>query len=159
LIDGRDYEPFIAIVGARQALGLAPRRHGAALAEGVERFTDPATRWATLYAALADPSRLQIMRLLSERPHYGQELAAALGMSGATISHHLGALSRAGVLGVERQAHRTYFVLDQPTLRALLRQGEQFALGEPTRPAETSAETAGERAAQSAARDAHEGMA
>ncbi len=159
LIDGRDYEPFIVIVGARQALGLAPHRHGAALAEGAERFADPATRWATLYTALADPSRLQIVRLLSARPHYGQELAAALGMSGATISHHLGALSKAGVLGVERQAHRTYFVLDQPTLRALLRQGEQFALGGPTGTAETSAETADDSAAESAAHNAHEGMA
>jgi DNA-binding transcriptional ArsR family regulator len=159
LIDGRDYEPFIVIVGARLALGLAPRRRGAGLAEGAERFADPATRWATLYTALADPSRLQIVRLLSERPHYGQELAAALGMSGATISHHLGALSKAGVLGVERQAHRTYFVLDQPTLRALLRQGEQFALGEPTETAETSAESPDDRAVESAAHDTHEGRA
>lgn len=154
LIDGRDYEPFIVVVGARQALGLSPRRRGGAAGEGAERFGDPATRWASLYTALSDPSRLQIVRLLGERPRYGQELAAALGMSGATISHHLGALSKAGVLGVERRAHRTYFVLDQPTLRALLRQGEQFALGEPT----PSAETAG-RADDSAARGAHEGMA
>jgi DNA-binding transcriptional ArsR family regulator len=151
LIDGRDYEPFIVITGARKALGQEPgqaRRRSGALAEGGERFADPAMRWATLYTALADPSRLQIVRLLVERPRYGQELAAALSMSGATISHHLGALSKAGVLGVERRAHRTYFVLDQPTLRALLRQGEQFALGEPATTSDDSA-----------AHDAHEGMA
>jgi biotin operon repressor len=154
LIDGRDYEPFIVIAGARRALGLSPRRRSGALADGsedAERFADPATRWARVYTALADPSRLQIVRLLVERPRYGQELAAALGMSGATISHHLGALSKAGVLGVERRAHRTYFVLDQPTLRALLHQGEQFALGE----AVTTSETTDRGAAQ----NTQEGMA
>ncbi|HZC05115.1 MAG TPA: metalloregulator ArsR/SmtB family transcription factor, partial [Ktedonobacterales bacterium] len=131
LIDGRDYEPFIAVVGARKALGLSARRRGGSLLDSPERFSDPATRWAALYGALADPSRLRIVRLLVERPRYGQELAAALSMSGATISHHLGALSKAGALSIERRAHRTYFVLDPEALRALLRQGEQYALGGP----------------------------
>ncbi|HET9109389.1 MAG TPA: metalloregulator ArsR/SmtB family transcription factor [Ktedonobacterales bacterium] len=136
LIDGRDYEPFVAVVGARKALALGARRRGGSLADGSERFADPASRWATLYGALADPSRLRIVRLLAERPRYGQELAAELGMSGATISHHLTALSKAGALRMERSAHRTYFVLDQESLRGLLRQGEQYALGAPTLPAE-----------------------
>ena len=127
LIDGRDYEPFMSVVGARKALGHAPRRRRDASESG-EGAADPVARWAALYTALADPSRLQIVRLLVERPRYGQELAAALGMSGATISHHMSALSRAGVLGVERRAHRTYFVLDADALRALLRQGETYLL-------------------------------
>lgn len=134
LFDGRDYEPMIVICGARKALGANRRRGAEALvggAEGAERFADPATRWARVYAALADPSRLQIVRLLVERPRYGQELAATLGMSGATISHHLDALGKSGVLRIERRAHRTYFALDHEELRALLRQGEQYALGAP----------------------------
>ncbi len=108
LIDGRDYEPFVAVVGAHKALALGARRRGGSLAEASERFAEPASRWAALYGALADPSRLRILRLLVERPRYGQELAAELGMSGATISHHLGALSKAGALRMERSAHRTY---------------------------------------------------
>ncbi len=131
LIDGRAYEPFIAAAGARNVLGLARRRRGAVSAGSAERGADPATHWATVYAALADPSRLQIVRLLAERSRYGQELAAALGISGATVSHHLGALNKAGVLAMERRAHRTYFVLDPHALRDLLREGEQFALGAP----------------------------
>lgn len=155
LIDGRDYEPFITIIGTRKALGLS-RRRGGPSAEGSDRFADPAIRWAALYTALADPSRLLIVRLLVERPRYGQELAEALGMSGATISHHLNALSKAGALGVERRAHRTYFVLDHEALRGLLRQAERFALGESgkrgeqTTPADDTSE---------AHEDTHEGMA
>ncbi|MGH2503337.1 MAG: ArsR/SmtB family transcription factor, partial [Ktedonobacterales bacterium] len=87
-----------------------------------------------LYTALGDPSRLKIVRLLGERPHYGQELAAALGMSTATISHHLDALNKTGALALERRAHRTYFTLDTLALRGLLRAGEHFALGESAEP-------------------------
>lgn len=137
LIDGLDrqpYEPFIAIVGARRALGLATRRRSGALPDGAERFADPADRWAALYTALGDPSRLKIVRLLGERPHYGQELAAALGMSTATISHHLDALNKTGALALERRAHRTYFTLDTQALRGLLREGERFVLREPDEP-------------------------
>ncbi|HEX8733124.1 MAG TPA: metalloregulator ArsR/SmtB family transcription factor [Ktedonobacterales bacterium] len=123
------YEPFIAVVGARRALGLT-RRRSAALPDSGERFADPVERWAALYAALGDASRLRIVRLLAERPRYGQELAAELGMSAATVSHHLAALEKAGALSMERRAHRTYFTLDARALRMLLRAGERFALGE-----------------------------
>lgn len=130
-LDGHAYEPFIAIVGARKALGLATRRRSGALPGAAERFADPSIRWAALYTALGDPSRLKIVRLLAERPHYGQELATALGMSTATISHHLDALNKTGALALERRAHRTYFTIDTRALRELLREGERFALGEP----------------------------
>ena len=139
LIDGRDYEPFVSVVGARKALGHTSRRRRD-VTESADGFADPVARWAALYTALADPSRLRIVRLLVERPRYGQELAAALGMSGATISHHINALSRAGVLSVERRAHRTYFVLDTDALRALLRQGESFLLDTPPLTAESIAD-------------------
>jgi DNA-binding transcriptional ArsR family regulator len=162
LIDGRDYEPFIVITGTRKALGQelgqARQRRSGALADGSERFADPATRWATLYMALADPSRLQIVQLLVERPRYGQELAAALGMSGATISHHLDALGKAGVLGVERRGHRTYFVLDHTALRALLRQGEAFALGKPGSAPDNFTDATNATTPEHAS-DAHEGTA
>ena len=159
LFDGRDYEPIIVICGARKALGLGRRRGADALvggAEGVERFANPAMRWAKVYAALADPSRLQIVRLLVERPRYGQELAAALGMSGATISHHLDALGKSGVLRIERRAHRTYFALDHEELRALLRQGEQYALGAPS---DAQLERRPERQATAHATPTDEGIA
>lgn len=155
LVDGRAYEPFIAIAGTQLALGLARRRRGGA--EGADRAIDPAIRWAAVYAALADPSRLRILRLLAERPRYGQELAAELGVSGATVSHHLSALSKAGILSIERQAHRTYCVLDRATLRALLRRGEGFALSEPAAD-DTDADIDGD-SADEGARDAHTGMA
>lgn len=125
LLDGTDYEPLIVNVGTRLALGEAPAsRRQAAPAErgdGIEHAAD-------FFAVLADPSRLRLMRLLAERPRYGTELAAALGMSGATVSHHADQLMRAGLVAVERRAHRTYYALQVAALRRELEHGDRFIL-------------------------------
>ncbi len=42
--------------------------------------------------ALGDPTRLKILRLLVERPCYLQEMARTLGVTPATVLHHLGVL-------------------------------------------------------------------
>jgi DNA-binding transcriptional ArsR family regulator len=58
--------------------------------------------------ALADDTRLQVLRLIAERPRSTQELAPLVGLSEAALSKHLRHLAEAGVL----QAQRTgYYVL------------------------------------------------
>lgn len=42
--------------------------------------------------ALSDPTRLKILRQLVERPCYLQEMAKALGLTSATVLHHVGIL-------------------------------------------------------------------
>ena len=132
LFDGAAYEPFIVLLGAEAVFALgaadAPGRRGARKSPLGARSADPAERWASLYAALGDPTRLRIVRLLAERPRYGQELATTLHISGATISHHMDALSHAGILALERRAHRTYFTLQGEALATLLRDGERYLL-------------------------------
>ena len=53
-------------------------------------------------AALADPTRRQIVTLLSGGPRRAGELAAATGMSAPAISRHLRALLAASVIADER---------------------------------------------------------
>lgn len=132
LFDGLDYEPFILAIAPEAVLGpepLAQRGRRFRAASGGPTALAPEDRYATLFGALADPSRLRLVRLLAERPQYGQELAAALGMSAPTISHHIGALMRAGLVAIERQSHRTYYVLDTALLLDLLTEGGRFATG------------------------------
>lgn len=125
LLDGTDYEPLIVNVGTRLALGDSPlARVRAAPTEGGAA----AERAASLFAVLADPSRLRLVRLLAERPRYGQELAAALGTSGATVSHHAEQLLKAGLVAIERRAHRTYYVLQAGALRGALERADRFIL-------------------------------
>lgn len=124
LLDGTEYEPLIITIGTRLALGEAPfpRR-------GIPPTGSGESEWAAgLFALLADPSRLRLVRLLAARPHYGLELAAALGMSGATVSHHVDLLMKAGLVVIERRAHRTYYVLQVDTLRREIARGAHFIL-------------------------------
>ncbi len=59
--------------------------------------------------ALADESRLRILRLLAERAMYTQQIAEALGTSHVTVLHHLAVLRAARLIRVvERQQTRWY---------------------------------------------------
>ncbi|HEY7341973.1 MAG TPA: metalloregulator ArsR/SmtB family transcription factor [Ktedonobacterales bacterium] len=127
LFDGMDFEPLISMVGTERVLtepGYA-RRSGR-LRPPALTSPDPVERWAQLHAALADPTRLRILRLLMESPRYGQELAALMSVSGATISHHISELSRAGILRLERRGQRTYFQIQSEALRALLDESRRY---------------------------------
>jgi len=57
-----------------------------------------------LLQALADPTRLQAVELLSEAPRRAGELADELGMSPPAMSKHLRVLLRAGIVVDERPA-------------------------------------------------------
>lgn len=59
---------------------------------------------AALFAALADENRVRLVALLARRPHYGEELAEFLGLSPATISHHLRRLREVGLVRREKQS-------------------------------------------------------
>ncbi|MBY8857530.1 metalloregulator ArsR/SmtB family transcription factor [Nocardia sp. CA2R105] len=55
--------------------------------------------------ALADPVRVKLMSLLlanRETGENGGDLAAAVGLSESTVSHHLGQLRKAGLVDSER---------------------------------------------------------
>lgn len=127
LFDGMRYEPMVSMVGTQRILASSGRgRRSGRLRLPALPSPDPVDRWAQVYTALADPSRLRIARLLLERPRYGQELATLLHMSGATISHHVGELSKAGILRLERRGQRTYFHIQSEALRALLDESRRY---------------------------------
>lgn len=57
-----------------------------------------------VFAALADPTRRQVVQLLGVRPHRAGELAEAAGMSPPAMSRHLKVLLDAGLVADERIA-------------------------------------------------------
>lgn len=61
--------------------------------------------------ALADPARVKIMSLLFSSSAGAQnsgELAALLGLSESTVSHHIAQLRRAGFIESDRQGMHVY---------------------------------------------------
>ncbi len=86
----------------------------------------PPRQLVRLYKALCDETRLKILRLVTHEELYATEIAERLGLSKATVSHHMMLLRAAGLVEVrgERKVERYYALhheaLDLPT--ATLRQ-------------------------------------
>ncbi|MCL5046141.1 MAG: metalloregulator ArsR/SmtB family transcription factor [Actinobacteria bacterium] len=82
-------------------------------------------RTAEFYRALGDETRLRVVDMLAGRPMFGLELAKALGISPATVSHHLSKLRSAGIVRSEKRDNLVYFCLNsdrfQEMSMALLR--------------------------------------
>lgn len=60
---------------------------------------------AEVMRALADANRVRVVELLSEQPRRAGELSSSLGVTPATMSKHLRALLRAGIVADERPEH------------------------------------------------------
>jgi len=72
------------------------------------RVTPPGLELVRRLDALADPTRLTLLRLVGERPRSTRELSQLLELSEATVSKHLRRLADAGLVGSERSG---YYVL------------------------------------------------
>lgn len=73
---------------------------------------DPMPALVKLFKGLADPTRLRMLAAMVDRARCGQDLAAEVGVSPATVSHHLRVLSDAGLVVETRQPPYAFFQLD-----------------------------------------------
>ena len=69
-----------------------------------------------LLRAVADPTRMQILRLLARRPCSTREIARLIGLIEAAISKHLKLLHDAGWISTERQSYYVYYRLTRDSL-------------------------------------------
>ncbi|MCA1667350.1 MAG: metalloregulator ArsR/SmtB family transcription factor, partial [Thermomicrobia bacterium] len=88
----------------------------------------PPETYQDVYRLLADPARWTLIQLLVAAPRYGQELAELLGLSIATVSHHLNGLKKLDLVDIRRDEHRLYYHLRTDRLRTLLAGAEQGIL-------------------------------
>jgi DNA-binding transcriptional ArsR family regulator len=80
----------------------------------------------TLFHALAHPTRLRMVELLTEDGCTVSEVAETLGLLQPNVSQHLGILSRAGVIkGVPKGASR-YYSLRGPRIARILELVNEF---------------------------------
>jgi DNA-binding transcriptional ArsR family regulator len=77
------------------------------------------TRSTALHAALADPTREAIVRLLAEGERAVGEIAERLPVSRPAVSKHLRLLEGAGLVRFRREGTRNVYALDPDALAAL----------------------------------------
>ncbi len=74
------------------------------------------------FKALADEKRLQIVGLLASQDYSVEELAAIVGLTSATVSHHLQRLVKAGLVEARADQHYHVYSLKLQALRTMSQQ-------------------------------------
>ena len=85
------------------------------------------------FKVLGEPNRLRIVGLLSQRAYTVEQLAAALGVSASTVSHHLARLTRAGLVTSRSESYYNLYSLQTGALSGMAK--ELLAQAQPARPA------------------------
>jgi len=70
--------------------------------------------------AIGDSSKFDILTTLNRTPMYNLELAEHLGLSAATVSHHMQILIVQGLVSVEKRDGRVYYTLEKKPIRDLI---------------------------------------
>jgi DNA-binding transcriptional ArsR family regulator len=81
--------------------------------------------------ALSDPTRTQVMLVLTEGPSYPADLAERIGVSRQSLSNHLACLRGCGLVVAEPEGRRTRYELSDPTLGTALTQLLKVVLAAP----------------------------
>ncbi len=74
---------------------------------------------ATTFAALGEPSRLQIVELLRLRPYSVGDIAESLGIRQPQASKHLGVLREARIVDVEPRGRRRIYHLREESFEEI----------------------------------------
>jgi DNA-binding transcriptional ArsR family regulator len=74
-------------------------------------------RAASLLKHVSDPTRLQVITLLSEREHHVGALCDHFNMSHPAVSHHLALLRHGGIVDRRRQGKNNFYTLTETGFR------------------------------------------
>jgi DNA-binding transcriptional ArsR family regulator len=82
----------------------------------------------TCLKALSDHSKFEILTSLKACPKYATELAAQLGLTPATVSHHMGTLLASRLVYVEKENGKYYYHVDETSVNDMMEQLRQMLL-------------------------------
>ena len=86
---------------------------------GAIRAVDPQSELcAARLRTLGEPTRLQILQLLQDRPRTPAEMRAALDLPASLLSHHLKVLREAGFVDAQRDGRLLRYRLVHPLQEA-----------------------------------------
>ncbi|WP_027633862.1 ArsR/SmtB family transcription factor [Clostridium hydrogeniformans] len=70
---------------------------------------------------ISDPSRFKILKLISNRAKYGQELAHDLNLTTPTVSYHITALKMNKLINEKYEGKKMYYSLNKDTLKEMIK--------------------------------------
>jgi DNA-binding transcriptional ArsR family regulator len=81
--------------------------------KGAEQRLKQAQRAAILLKQVSDPTRLQVILMLSEGEKHVGALCAELNQSQPAVSHHLALLRHGGIIAPRRQGKNNFYGLTE----------------------------------------------
>ncbi len=85
-----------------------------------ENFQQNTDEQAAVFSALADPTRLRLVKLLQRQRHPDalcvNALAALLGVTQSAVSQHLRVLRATGLVNGERRGYHIHYFVNQDAL-------------------------------------------
>ncbi|MDF2887000.1 MAG: transcriptional regulator, ArsR family [Lacrimispora sp.] len=69
---------------------------------------------------LSDPSKFEILCFIRDKKAYGQEIAAELKLTTATISHHMNTLMKLGLINIEKSDNKVFYQMNKEAVNYLL---------------------------------------
>jgi DNA-binding transcriptional ArsR family regulator len=73
-----------------------------------------------VFKALSDPTRREVLRLLSHGERTAGELAEQFDMTKPSMSHHFAVLKEAGLIRSRRDGQQIYYSLDTTVLQDVM---------------------------------------
>lgn len=112
----RDYNaPFLASIGIFYSRTNPPFRQF-----GPEEETGNAEFYMDALKLLSDKSKFQILSYIKDKTAYGNELANHLGLSTATVSHHMSLLQTNHLVRINQEGNRFYYSSNKELLEKCL---------------------------------------
>lgn len=106
-----------------------PHNHGHAICRILDKMPDVESfvEASAIFQQLCDGSRLRILWLLCHCEECGVNIAAAVGMSNAAVSHHLKSLRLHGLITSRRSGKEVYYTLaDTQTAQLIHRMVDDY---------------------------------
>jgi ArsR family transcriptional regulator len=70
-----------------------------------------AKKIAAILTAVGEPTRIQVLHHLAQKPHHVGQLAELIGIPMVNMSHHLGVMRQAGLLDDTKDGRRVVYSL------------------------------------------------
>lgn len=79
--------------------------------------------------SMGEENRFNIMKLLSQKPHYLKEIANTIGLTPATVSHHMEQLTKAELVYMATEGRKVYYYVNDKKIKKLAELFDQWAKG------------------------------
>lgn len=105
--------PAVTKSSAKTATTTKTVASRAKAARGVEQRFNKARRASILLKHVSDPTRLQVILILSEGERHVGALCSQLSQSQPAVSHHLALLRHGGIIAPRRQGKNNFYSLTE----------------------------------------------